>query len=986
MKPEPGSAAATHASELSPTESVLASCDGAELLALLSAVTHDLVWDWDVRTAQVLYNEDLTVALGEAPSEYPAAHEWWKSRAHPEDLPRIKALYEEAIATGNPFFAYRCRVLNREGHYVLLDSRANLLRDAAGQLVRVLVISRDMSEHQRAEEAQARLTRILEATTDFVGMATIEGACFYLNKAGRKMLGLTEDEPLSLTISQAHPEWANEIVLKEAIPTAVRDGYWKGETALLHRDGHEFPVSQVVLSHAGTDGTVEFISTIIRDLSDRKRAEIARIEWANRYDAAIRASGQVLFDWNSFTNEITYAGDLERMFGYSLGEMEGGLNRFRQLIHPDDLARFDEQVQRTLATRDPFHLEFRIQRKDGQYIYIEDKGYFFLDRRGQFGRMVGFFADITAQKKDQLALAEAHESLELRVAQRTAELARATAAIEDRAHQQEAVAELGQRALSGVPLGQLMEQALKIIRAILRVDCCSLLAMTIDSQQFVVRAQLGWPDPHSDNRFPVGTGSQSGYTVMAGQPVIVDDILKERRFVSSRLVLNTGLRSSVSVLIEGDTKPLGVLIAFTRDLRKFAPHDVHFLQSVANVLTAAIQRERAEETVRMAREQAEEASRAKSEFLSRMSHELRTPLNAILGFTQLLELEQPTPSQIESVQHISKAGKHLLLLINEVLDISRIEAGRLALTPEPVDVPEFLQESLELIRPLAARHEIELFFEPGPATTPVRVLADRQRFQQVMLNLLSNGVKYNRPGGRVTVSYCDEGPQTLRISVTDTGRGITPEKAARLFLPFERLGAESTDVEGSGIGLALSRGIVTALHGQLNVESRVDEGSTFWVTLPRTSEAPIASSHEPSLASATSQAAPATADTGKTQVILYIEDQDLNLRLVERILSPKKQYRLLTAMQGGLGLDLAREHQPDLILLDLNLPDMPGDEVLRRLKSDPRVSAIPVLMVSADAMGDRVDELIGLGASGYLTKPYKLTEFMRVVEEALADR
>lgn len=983
MKPEPGSATATPASELSPTEAVLASCDGAELLALLSAVTHDLVWDWDVRTAQVIYNEEFIAALGEVPSEYPTAHEWWASRVHPEDLRRIKALYDEAFAAGESFIAYRCRVLNREGHYVMLDSRANLLRDTSGQLVRVLVISRDMSEHQRAEEAQARLTRILEATTDLVGMATVEGACLYLNKAGRKLLGLTEDEPLSFTISQIHPEWANEIVFKEAIPTAVQDGYWKGETALLHRDGHEFPVSQVLLSHVGTDGTVEFISTIIRDLSDRKREEIARIEWANRYDAAIRASGQVLFDWNSFTNEITYAGDLERMFGYSLGEMEGGLNRFRQLIHPDDLLRFDEQVQGTLATRDPFELEFRIQRKDGQYIYIEDKGYFFLDRRGQFGRMVGFFADITAQKKDQLALAEAHESLELRVAQRTAELARATAAIEDRAHQQEAVAELGQRALSGVPLGQLMEQALKIIRAILRVDCCSLLAMTIDSQQFVVRAQLGWPDPQSDNRFPVGTGSQSGYTVLTGQPVVVDDILKERRFVSSRLVLNTGLRSSVSVLIEGETKPLGVLIAFTRDLRKFAPHDVHFLQSVANVLTAAIQRERAEETVRTAREQAEEASRAKSEFLSRMSHELRTPLNAILGFTQLLELEQPTPNQIESVQHISKAGKHLLSLINEVLDISRIEAGRLALTPEPVDLPEFLRDMLELIRPLAVRHEIELFFEPD--TAPVRVLADRQRFQQVMLNLLSNAVKYNLPGGRVTVSYRDEGPQ-VRISVTDTGHGIAPEKVARLFLPFERLGAESTDVEGSGIGLALSRGIVTALHGQLNVESRVDEGSTFWVTLPRTSEAPIASRHEPSLASSASHAITAKADTGKTQLILYIEDQDLNLRLVERILSSKSQYRLLTAMQGGLGLDLAREHQPDLILLDLNLPDMAGDEVLRRLKSDPGVSAIPVLMVSADAMGDRVEELIRLGASGYLTKPYKLTEFLRVVEEALAGR
>jgi len=953
-----------------------------EQMRLLSAVTQDLIWDWDVAADRVFYNEHFTTALGDAPAEYSAAHEWWKSRAHPDDVKRIKRLYDEAFADGRTRLAYEYRILDRTGKYLALDSRVSFIRGDGGQLVRVLVASRDISKRRRAEEAQRRLTRILEATTDYVGMSTTEGEPFYVNAAGRQMVGLSPDEPLPAHLSKFHPDWANEIIFKEGRPAAIRNGCWNGETALLHRDGHEIPVSQVILSHPGEEGKIEFTSTVMRDLTDRKREDVVRIEWANRYDAAIRASGQVLFDWNSFTHEITYAGDTERMFGYTLVEMAGGLDRFRQLIHPGDLARFDERVKQIIATRDPFHLTFRVRHKSADFIFIEAQGYFFLDRRGQIGRMVGFYADVTAQRQAQEAVARAHETLEQRVTERTAELARASALIADRARQQEAVAQLGQRALSGLPFAALAGEAMKIIQNILRIDAASLLALTIDGSAFVARAQVGWPDPDTDNRVPIGHASQSGYTLLTRDPVIMDDCATESRFQVSPAIRKSGVKSGVSVLIESDHGPLGVLSAFTFTSRKFVQDDIHFLQTVANVLTAAIQRERAEESVRQAREQAEQASRAKSEFLSRMSHELRTPLNAILGFTQLLELEQPSPSQVESVQHISRAGKHLLSLINEVLDISRVEAGRLALAPEPIDLPDFIALAVDLIRPLAQRRDIELTIEPSTARLPLRVLADRERFQQVLLNLLSNAVKYNHPGGRVTVTCRDDGPR-LRIAVTDTGQGIEPGKMARLFVPFERLGAETTDIEGSGIGLALSRGIVTALDGELNVESRVGEGSTFWVSLPRTEDFPLPLVLEVTPKPAISPP-PAKRAPRATYQLLYIEDQDLNLRLVERILNAHPQYRLLTAMQGGTGLSLAREHQPDLILLDLNLPDMTGDEVLRRLKSDAGMRKIPVIMVSADAMGDRVEQLIKLGAVGYLTKPYKVGEFLRVIQETLA--
>ena len=289
---------------------------------------------------------------------------------------------------------------------------------------------------------------------------------------------------------------------KEGIPAAIRDGLWQGETAVLNRDGQEIPVSQVILAHYRADGSVEFLSTIIRDISERKREEIARMEWANRYNAAIRASGQLLFDWNSFTNDITYAGDVEHFLGYTMREMAGGLDRFRELIVPQDLAAFDVEIQRVTATRDPFRLEFQVRRKDGTAVDVAAKGYFFLDREGRIGRMIGFLADVTAQKAAQDALARAHENLELRVEQRTAELARAYTVIRDRAHQQEAVAQLGQRALAGADLAVLLQQASSLVQRILAVDFCSILQPSEDGTEMVATAHSGWPDELLGNRVP----------------------------------------------------------------------------------------------------------------------------------------------------------------------------------------------------------------------------------------------------------------------------------------------------------------------------------------------------------------------------------------------------------------------------------------------------------------------------------------------------
>jgi PAS domain S-box-containing protein len=399
--------------------------------------------------------------------------------------------------------------------------------------------------------------------------------------------------------------------------------------------------------------------------------------------------------------------------------------------------------------------------------------------------------------------------------------------------------------------------------------------------------------------------------------------------------------------------------------------------ALCSISTDITERKRAEQAMSIARREAERANRAKSEFLSRMSHDLRTPLNAVLGFAQLLEVDTLTADQRDSVNQILEAGRHLLELMNEVLDISRIESGNLSLSAEPVAIAELVDQVVKLMRPLGAPRQIDV--RALPSATQVRyVRADRHRLNQILLNLMSNAIKYNRQGGTVTVS-CEDAPQgRVRIGVSDNGSGIPPEKLALLFTPFERLGAEQTGIEGTGLGLALSRGLAEAMGGKIGVISEVDSGSTFWIELDAASEV------------STAVTAPAEAPTAPLSVgdvsgtILYIEDNASNVRLVERLLKQRRPaIRLLHASDGMIGIDMALAHKPDLIFLDLHLPDTPGDEVLRRLWEDTRTRGIPVAVLSADATLSQSRRLIATGAKAYLTKPLDVSRMLALIDERL---
>jgi signal transduction histidine kinase/AmiR/NasT family two-component response regulator len=390
-------------------------------------------------------------------------------------------------------------------------------------------------------------------------------------------------------------------------------------------------------------------------------------------------------------------------------------------------------------------------------------------------------------------------------------------------------------------------------------------------------------------------------------------------------------------------------------------------------------RKRVENELNGAVAMADQENLAKSEFLSSMSHELRTPLNAILGFAQLLEsgTPAPTPVQQRSIGQILKAGWYLLDLINEILDLTLIESGKLSLSLEPIWLAEVLRECQAMIEPQATKRVIRVAFPP--LDVKILVTADRTRVKQVLLNLLSNAIKYNRDGGAVVVDCSPTAAGRIRISVTDTGEGLTPDQLLQLFQPFNRLGQEAHVGEGTGIGLVVSKRLVELMGGIIGVESTVKVGSVFWIELDQ----PTAEEHHVTEAVSASLAPRQHVADGLLRTLLYIEDNPANLMLVEDLMLRRPDIRLLSAKDGNSGVAAARAAIPDVILMDINLPGLSGVEALRILALDRSTTHIPIIAISANAGPRDVAKGLDAGFFRYLTKPIKVAEFFNTLDTAL---
>lgn len=437
---------------------------------------------------------------------------------------------------------------------------------------------------------------------------------------------------------------------------------------------------------------------------------------------------------------------------------------------------------------------------------------------------------------------------------------------------------------------------------------------------------------------------------------------------------------------DGSRLPVVVSVTALRDVK-----DViigYLLISTDNTARKRIEAERAQldqalqnrnDELETAKSLAEKANLAKSNFLSNMSHELRTPLNAILGFAQLIESGRPapTPAQQRNLEQILKAGWYLLELINEILDLALIESGKATLSHEPVSLAEVMLECRAMVDPQAQKRGIVMTYPHFEV--PYFVSADRTRVKQVLINLLFNAIKYNKPEGTVTVEYQPIPPGSIRINVLDTGKGLAPEQLLQLFQPFNRLGKETGTEEGTGIGLVVTKRLVELMGGTIGADSTVGMGSVFWFELSLTT-APLLAIRE---AEHSTQALPQVSDGAPRRTVLYVEDNPANLELVEQLIARRPDLRLLSAADGNLGIEFARVYQPAAILMDINLPGISGLEAMKILRADPTTAHIPIIALSANAVPRDIDEALKAGFFGYLTKPIKVAQFMDTLDMAL---
>src|SRR5512135_96143 len=665
---------------------------------------------------------------------------------------------------------------------------------------------------------------------------------------------------------------------------------------------------------------------------------IPQLVWASRPDG-----------WNDYLNRrwIDFAGrPLDELKGWGWSE----------LLHPDDRPRTIERWSRALATGELYEIEYRLRGADGTFRWYLARGLPLTDPEGHVVQWFGTCTDIDDRRRAEEEL-QAH------------------------ARQRAAIAELGQRALAGIDLDRLMDETAAGLAAGLDVEFCKVLELRADGQTLRLRAGVGWREGLV-GRAMVGAepGSQAGYTLRRNGPVIVEDLSTETRFHGPSLLQEHGVVSGMSVIIPGRGRPFGVLGIHTARRRTFTPEDVHFLQSAANVVALAVQRDQAErERARLlraeqaARREAERANQAKDQFLAVLSHELRTPLTPVLAsVSAMLDEVTPVPEEHRATLQMIRRGVELeARLIDDLLDVTRIARGQLALNREVVEVHTLIRQTAEICRSGVHGGKIRLDLDLRAPRSHVE--ADPARLHQVLWNLIKNAVKFTPAGGRVAVRTRNAAdPPRLVVEVADTGIGIEAEALPRIFNAFEQ--GESSTVRrfgGLGLGLAISRSVVEALGGTIEARSRgKDQGATFLVALDCIPAPPV---REPS--------APAPAPEPRPALkILLVEDDPPTRRVMARLLQ-QRQYRVLAAADLKDALEIGQREEFDILVSDIGLPDGSGLDLIRALAARRPVRAIAL---SGFGMDDDARRCREAGFLAHLTKPVDFAKLEAVIR-SIAD-
>lgn len=773
----------------------------------------------------------------------------------------------------------------------------------------------------------------LETAANAILITDKSGLIEWVNPAFAKLTGYSHAEVLGRTPRLLKSGEMNKEFYEDLWTTILSGRTWRGEFVNRRKDGTLFFDEHTITPVLSDDGSILHFVGIMHDVTARRETEEQLRQTHEQLHHLLAHSPAVLYsikvrDGSSVLSMVS--DNVTRLLG--IDPSGATYEWWRTCIHPDDAERVFDSITEE-GVREQASMEYRVRHSDGTYRWIQDNRRTLFDENNNPKEIFGVWTDVTEQKEIEAALHKSEERFR-----------------------------------------ELLENV-DLISMILdehgKVTFCNEFLLTLTGWTEEEVEDADWfdmfiPEAAREERRAAFRKAIPAHSV----PGHAEQPIQTKSGEIRDIVWNTTMLRDTTGRVIG-TASIGEDVTDRNRDAAALKLTMDELEMRVEERTAALARSNFE--LQVAKELADTANHAKSEFLSRMSHELRTPMNAILGFGQLLELSHLDEQQRDSTHHIMKAGLHLLGLIDDILEISRIEIGSLGISLEPVELNEVLVECINLMRPMAEERLIELDF---PETEPTYAIADRQRLRQVLLNLVSNAIKYNSKNGSVTLSLAHNAPETIDIIVRDTGYGIPKTMLDRLFTPFDRLGADSRGIEGTGLGLSLSKSLTNAMGGTLSVESKEGQGSSFTVRIKKASDA-----GRRELKRANEAAAPTHA--GQKSKVLVIEDNLTNAELLRRVFERRPGITLLTAMQGRLGLELATEHHPDAVLLDLHLPDMPGREVLLALKAHSELRSVPVIIISADAFAGQSEMMLSAGAFRYVTKPFKIDDLLQAVDQAL---
>jgi len=837
--------------------------------------------------------------------------------------------YQQVFAEG--FVTdYPLTIRHKDGRLTDVLYNASLYKDVSGNVLGVFAAARDVTDRKQAED---KFRSLFESVPDALIVVNRSGEIMLVNSQTERAFGYARSELLGKEIESLVPERFRSIHGEH------RSGYFSDPNlrpmgsnrslSALRKDGSEFPVEISLSSLDTEDGRL--VSAAIRDVTDRKQAfEYARSLLEASLDplVTISADGKIT-DVNEGSLKVT---------GVAREQLIG--TDFSDYFTEPSKAR--EGYQQVFAKGFVTDYPLTIRHKDGRLTHVLYNASVYKD---VVGNVLGVFAaarDITARMQAEAALlkAGALQSAIFNSVNFSSIATDAKGVIQ--------IFNVGAERMLGYTADEVMN---KITPADIS-----------DPQEVIVRAEA--------LSLELGTTISPGFEALVFKASrAIEDIYELTYFRKDgsrfpAVVSVTALRDAAETIIGY------LLIGTDNTARKLVESEQKRLDQALRETNLELQ---------AAKVEAERANLAKSDFLSSMSHELRSPLNAILGFAQLIDsdLPGPTPKQRVSINQILQAGWYLLELINEILDLALIESGKLSMSLEPMSLEEVLRDCQAMIEPQARKSGIRVSF--SYPESPLFVKAERTRVKQIIVNLLSNAIKYNRVGGKVEVSCRSRPDGQVRVTVQDTGEGLSPDKLAQLFQPFNRLGQEAGVEEGTGIGLVVSKQLVELMGGTIGVQSTVGVGSVFWIELKVTDA--IEPDHVAMAPTATPELA--TASSAPLRTVLYVEDNPANLMLITKLLARRPEICMLSARDGRSGVELAQANQPDVILMDINLPGISGFTALTILAVDPATAHIPVIAISANAMPSDVKKGLNAGFFRYLTKPIKVDEFMETLDLAL---